>query len=77
MTLRSLPDTPDRFLAGGNVRSGHPTVLAWSWKHIARISDAARFSPGATVYDGDYFSTEEGAAALRCQRGLARPCRKA
>src|SRR5216684_5328856 len=71
MTLRSLLTLPIAFLLAGTSAPGRPSVLGVVVEaYRARLGRSA-VSPGATVYDGDYFSTEEGGALrLRCNAAL-------
>lgn len=71
MTLRSLLTLQIAFLLPGTSTPAPPEVLG-----VVVLADRARLnngvvSEGATVYDGDHFSTEEGGALrLRCNTAL-------
>jgi hypothetical protein len=71
MTLRSLLTLQIAFLLAGTSTPTPPEVLG-----VVVLADRARLnngavSEGATVYDGDNFSTEEGGALrLRCNAAL-------
>ena len=71
MTLRSLLTLQIAFLLAGTSAPGHPTVLGVVVEAYRAHLGRSAVSPGATVYDGDYFSTEEGGALrLRCNAAL-------
>jgi hypothetical protein len=71
MTLRSLPTILIAFWLAGTSAPGRLAVLGVVVEaYRAYLGDSA-VSPGATVYDGDHFSTEEGGALrLRCNAAL-------
>ena len=67
MTLRSLLILQIGFLLAGTSAPGRPSVLGVVVEAYRAHLGRSAVSPGATVYDGDYFSTEEGGALrLRC-----------
>ena len=67
MTLRSLLTLQIAFLLAGTSAPGRPSVLGVVVEAYRAHLGRSAVSPGATVYDGDYFSTEEGGALrLRC-----------
>jgi len=67
MTLRSLLTLQIAFLLGETSAPGRPTVLGVVVEAYRAHLGRSAVSPGATAYDGDYFSTEEGGALrLRC-----------
>ncbi len=71
MTFRFLMTLQIAFLLAGLSFPGRPAMLGVVVEaYHARLGGTA-VSPGATVYDGDQFSTEEGGAVwLRCNAAL-------
>ncbi len=71
MTLRPLLALQIAFLLAGTAAPRRLAVLGVVVEaYRAYLGDSA-VSPGATVYDGDHFSTEEGGALrLRCNAAL-------
>ena len=71
MTLRSLLTLQIAFMLAGPSAPGRPAVLGVVVDaYRAHLGDTA-VSPGATVYDVDHFSAEEGGALrLRCNAAL-------
>jgi hypothetical protein len=71
MTLRSLLTVQVVFLLAGTSVPGHPAALGVVVEAYRAYLGGSEVSPGATVYDGDHFSTEEGGALrLRCKAAL-------
>jgi hypothetical protein len=71
MTLRSLLALQTAFLLAGTSEPGHAAVLGVVVEAYRAYLGRSAVSPGATVYDGDHFSTEEGGALqLRCNAAL-------
>jgi hypothetical protein len=71
MTLRSLLTLQMAFLLAGASAPGRPAVLGVVVEAYRAHLGCSAVSWGATVYDGDRFSTEEGGALrLRCNAGL-------
>jgi hypothetical protein len=71
MTLRSLLAVHIVFLLAGGSARGRPAVMGVVVEAYRAHLGRSVVSPGATVYDGDYFSTEEGGALrLRCNTAL-------
>ena len=71
MTLRSLLTLQIAFLLAGPSAPGRPAVLGVVVEAYRAHLGGGAVSPGATVYDGDHFSTEEGGALrLRCNAAL-------
>src|SRR5882762_5264881 len=71
MTLRSLLTLQIAFLLAGASAPGRPAVLGVVVEAYRAHLGRSAVSWGATVYDGDRFSTEEGGALrLRCNAGL-------
>ena len=71
MTLRSLLTLQMVFLLAENSSPGHPAALGVVVEAYRAHLGGGAVSPGATVYDGDHFSTEEGGALrLRCNAAL-------
>ena len=71
MTLRSLLTLQIAFLLAGTSSPGRPPVLGVVVEAHRALLGGSAVSPGATVYDGDHFSTEEGGALrLRCNAAL-------
>jgi hypothetical protein len=71
MTLRSLLTLQIAFLLAGTSAPGRPAVLGVVAEAYRAHLGRSAVSPGATVYDGDNFSTEEGGALqLRCKAAL-------
>jgi hypothetical protein len=71
MTLRSLLTVQMVFLLAGTSVPGHPAALGVVVEAYRAHLGGSAVSPGATVYDGDHFSTEEGGALrLRCDAAL-------
>src|ERR1700694_3804165 len=67
MTLRSLLTLQLAFCLAGTSAPGRPAVLGVVVEAYRAHLGGGAVSPGATVYDGDQFSTEEGGALrLRC-----------
>jgi hypothetical protein len=59
------------FLPAGTSPPGRPAVLGAVVEAYRAHLGSSAVSPGATVYDGDHFSTEEGGALrLRCKAAL-------
>jgi hypothetical protein len=59
------------FLLSGTSSPGRPAVLGVVVEAYRAHLGVSAVSPGATVYDGDHFSTEEGGALrLRCNAAL-------
>jgi len=71
MTLRSLLTLQTAFLLAGTPTPGRPAELGVVLDAYRAHLGRSAVSPGATVYDGDRFSTEEGGALrLRCNAAL-------
>jgi hypothetical protein len=71
MALRSLLSLQMVFLLAGTPSPGRPAALAVVVEAYRAHLGGSAVSPGATVYDGDHFSTEEGGALrLRCKVAL-------
>ena len=71
MTLRSLLTLQMGFLLAGPSAPGRPAALGVVVEAYRAHLGGSAVSPGATVYDGDHFSTEEGGALqLRCKAAL-------
>jgi len=71
MTLRFLLTLQMVFLLVGPSSPGRPPVLGVVVEAYRAHLGGGPVSPGATVYDGDHFSTEEGGALrLRCDAAL-------
>jgi hypothetical protein len=71
MTLRSLLTLQMVFLLAGTSSPGRPAALGVVVEAYRAHLGGSAVSPGATVYDGDHFSTEEGGALwLRCNAAL-------
>jgi hypothetical protein len=71
MTLRFLLTLRMLFLVAGTTSPGRPAVLGVVVEAYRAHLGGSAVSPGATVYDGDHFSTEEGGALrLRCNVAL-------
>jgi hypothetical protein len=71
MTLRSLLTLQMVFLLAGASAPGRPAALGVVVEAYRTHLGESAVSPGATVYDGDHFSTEEGGALrLRCNAAL-------
>ncbi len=71
MNLRSLLTLQMVFLLAGNSSPGRPPVMGMVVEAYRAHLGGGAVSPGATVYDGDHFSTEEGGALrLRCNAAL-------
>jgi hypothetical protein len=71
MTLRFLLTLQMVFLLAGTSVPGHPAALGVVVEAYRAHLGSSAVSPGATVYDGDHFSTEEGGALqLRCNAAL-------
>jgi hypothetical protein len=71
MTLHHLLALEMAFLLAGNSEAGRPAVLGVVVQaHCAHVNTAA-VSDGATVYDGDQFSTEAGGALRLRGEGAA------
>lgn len=71
MTLRFLLALQIAFLLAGTSSPGRPAGLGVVVEANRAHLGATTVSPGATVYDGDQFSTEEGGALwLRCNAAL-------
>ena len=71
MTLRFLLTLHMVFLLAGTPSPGRPAVLGVVVEAYRAHLGGSAVSPGATVYDGDHFSTEEGGALrLRCKAAL-------
>jgi hypothetical protein len=71
MTLRSLLTLQTAFLLAGTSAPGRLAVLGVVVEAYRAYLGHSAVSPGATVYDGDHFSTEEGGALrLRCNAAL-------
>jgi len=65
LTLRML------FLLAGTSSPGRPAVMGLVVEAYRAHLGGSAVSPGATVYDGDHFSTEEGGSLrLRCNAAL-------
>jgi hypothetical protein len=70
MTIQHLLALEMAFLVGGNSTPGRPVVLGVVVQaHRAHVNTSG-VSEGATIYDGDQFSTEAG-GALRLRGGQA------
>lgn len=71
MTLRFLLTLQMVFLLAGSSSPGRPAVLGVVVEAYRAHLGGGAVSPGATVYDGDHLSTEEGGALrLRCNAAL-------
>jgi hypothetical protein len=71
MTLRFLLTLQMVFLLLGPSSPGRPPVLGVVVEAYRAYLGSGAVSPGATVYDGDHFSTEKGGALrLRCNAAL-------
>ena len=71
MTLRSLVTLQIAFLLAETSAPGRPAALGVVVEAFRAHIGASAVSPGATVYDGDHFFTEEGGALqLRCNAAL-------
>jgi len=71
MTLQFLVKLQIVFLLAGTSSSGRPALLGVVVEAYRAHLGGSAVSPGATVYDGDHFSTEEGGALeLRCKAAL-------
>jgi hypothetical protein len=71
MTLRFLLTLHMVFLLAGPSAPGRPAALGVVVEAYRAHLGSSAVSPGATVYDGDHFSTEEGGALqLRCKGAL-------
>ena len=71
MTLRTLLTLQSVFLLAGTSAPGRPAVLGVVVEAYRAHLGRSAVSSGATVYDGDHFSTEEGGALrLRCKAAL-------
>jgi hypothetical protein len=71
MTLRSLLTLQMVFLLAGTSSPGRPAALGVVVEAYRAHLGGGAVSPGATVYDGDHLSTEEGGALrLRCNAAL-------
>jgi hypothetical protein len=71
MTLRSLQTLRMVFLLAGASAPERPAALGVVVEAYRTHLGESAVSPGATVYDGDHFSTEEGGALrLRCNAAL-------
>ena len=71
MTLRFLLTLHMVFLLAGTSSPGRPAVLGVVVEAYRAHLGGSAVSPGATVYDGDHFSTEEGGELrLRCKAAL-------
>jgi hypothetical protein len=71
MTLRFLLALRMLFLLAGTSPPGRPAVLGVVVEAYRAHLGGSAVSPGATVYEGDHFSTEEGGSLrLRCNAAL-------
>ena len=71
MTLRFLLALRMLFLLAGTSSPGRPAVLGVVVEAYRAHLGGSAVSPGATVYEGDHFSTEEGGSLrLRCNAAL-------
>jgi hypothetical protein len=71
MTLRFLLALRMLFLLAGTSSPGRPAVLGMVVEAYRAHLGGSAVSPGATVYEGDHFSTEEGGSLrLRCNAAL-------
>jgi hypothetical protein len=71
MTLRFLMTLHIVFLLAGTSSPERPAALGVVVEAYRAHLGGSAVSPGATVYDGDHFSTEEGGALwLRCNAAL-------
>jgi hypothetical protein len=71
MTLRFLLTLQMVFPLAGNSSPGRPAALGVVVEAYRAHLGGGAVSPGATVYDGDHLSTEEGGALrLRCNAAL-------
>jgi hypothetical protein len=71
MTLRFLLTFQIAFLLPGTSAPGRPAAVGVVVEAYRAHLGGGAVSPGATVYDGDHFSTEEGGALrLRCNAAL-------
>ena len=71
MTLRFLLSLQMVFLPAGTSSPGRPAALGVVVEAYRAHLGRSAVSSGATVYDGDHFSTEEGGALrLRCKAAL-------
>ncbi len=71
MTLRSLLTLQMVFLLAETSSPGRPAVMGMVVEAYRAHLGGGAVSPGATVYDGDHLSTEEGGALrLRCNAAL-------
>ncbi len=71
MILRSLLTLQIAFLLAETSAPGSPSALGVVMEAYRAYLGGSAVSPGATVYDGDHFSTEEGGSLrLRCNGAL-------
>ena len=71
MISRFLLTLPMVFLLAGTSAPGRPAPMGVVVDAFRAHLGGSAVSPGATVYDGDHFSTEEGGALrLRCNAAL-------
>jgi hypothetical protein len=71
MALRSLLALQTAFLLAGTSAPGRPAVVGLVVDAYRAHLGGSAVSPGATVYEGDHFSTDEGGALrLRCNAAL-------
>lgn len=71
MTFRFLLAVQTALLPAGTSAPGRPAAMGVVVDAFRAHLGGGAISPGATVYDGDHFSTDEGGALqLRCNAAL-------